>query len=124
MEENKAVAESAHNMQIPLPRVNQINTVSQNSHEKEERILVDESAPSYSEIQPGGIKNFPPLKMVPLANDDNKTLELLDLWNFDEKCAGFQVGLLEDNTLERRALGITNLYITLAKLYYGFPQLT
>ncbi len=27
-EENKAVAESADNMQIPLPRVNQINTVS------------------------------------------------------------------------------------------------
>lgn len=52
-----------------------------------------------------GIKQFPPIKTRPLQNDDNKTLRVLDLWNFDEKCAGFQVELLEDNSLERRALG-------------------
>ncbi len=57
-----------------------------------------------------GIKHFAPMKTTPLGNDDNKTLQLLDLWNFDEKCAGFQVGLLKDNSLERRALGNSNLF--------------
>lgn len=102
-------------MQIPLPNVNH-NAVNQNTPEEEERSLVDDSATSYNNQADRniGIENFPPLKIVPVENNDNKTLQLLDLWNFDEKCAGFQVGLLEDNTVERRALGITNLYIHFA----------
>ncbi len=82
-----------------------INSISSSSKENNQKEY-DKSTSNDKNI---GIEHFPPMKITP-SYDDNKTLQQLDLWNFDEKCAGFQVGLLKDNSLERRALGISNIH--------------
>lgn len=115
---NRVDVELMDSISNTLLRKNDLNKENEEStssgNDVEPSIMRSYESESLSPIRQSnediGIKYFAPMKTTPLESDDNITLQLLDLWNFDEKCAGFQVKLLKDNSLERRALGISKLY--------------
>ena len=63
------------------PKSNDLVELDSTTEENSDKIVVQES---------NSIPSFPEFSLPP-TNDENKTLEILDLWNYDDACTKFKV---------------------------------